>query len=151
MIGNLAIIHTGFHPNHACRALAVVIAFGPQAGIELVDALTSEPSLQDDHPLPSVRGDRIVKHRGFNDARLEFERGASLTSNSRERGLLLERASSCEAGSTPPEPRARKRRDTRFPRISGNPIAIIPLRRLRLRLSGPPWFSDTRIVSDDHY
>jgi RNA polymerase sigma-70 factor (ECF subfamily) len=74
------------------RAVAVSMAFGPAAGLELVDALTSAPSLQGYHLLPSVRGDLLAKLGRFDEARQEFERAASLTRNARERELLLERA-----------------------------------------------------------
>jgi RNA polymerase sigma factor (sigma-70 family) len=74
------------------RAVAVAMAFGPAAGLELVDALTSEPSLQGYHLLPSVRGDLLSKLGRFDEGRVEFERAASLTKNARERELLLERA-----------------------------------------------------------
>jgi RNA polymerase sigma factor (sigma-70 family) len=74
------------------RAVAVAMAFGPAAGLELVDALFSEPSLQTYHLLPSVRGDFLFKLGRFDEARADFERAASLTRNSRERELLLDRA-----------------------------------------------------------
>ena len=74
------------------RAVAVGMASGPAAGLELVDALTSEPSLKGYHLLPSVRGDLLAKLGRFDEARAEFERAASLTRNARERELLLERA-----------------------------------------------------------
>src|ERR1700731_3072139 len=74
------------------RAVAVAMAFGPQAGLELVDALTSERSLQTYHLLPSVRGDLLTKLSRFDEAHGEFERAAALTRNARERRLLLERA-----------------------------------------------------------
>jgi RNA polymerase sigma-70 factor (ECF subfamily) len=77
------------------RAVAVGMAFGPAAGLELVDALMGEPSLQTYHLLPSVRGDLLGKLGRFDEARLEFERAAALTRNSRERELLLERAREC--------------------------------------------------------
>jgi RNA polymerase sigma factor (sigma-70 family) len=77
------------------RAVAVAMAFGPAAGLELVDALTSEPSLKNYHLLPSVRGDLLKKLGRFPEARAEFERAASLTRNARERKLLLERAARC--------------------------------------------------------
>ena len=67
------------------RAVAVAMAFGPAAGLELVDALTSEPSLEGYHLLPSVRGDLLAKLGRFDEARAEFERAASLTRNARER------------------------------------------------------------------
>ncbi len=71
------------------------MAFGPQAGLDLVDALTSEPSLEGYHLLPSVRGDLLTKLGRFEEARTELERAASLTRNARERTLLLERAAAC--------------------------------------------------------
>ncbi len=74
------------------RAVAVAMAFGPAAGLALVDALTSEPSLKSYHLLPSVRGDLLAKLGRFDEARAEFERAASLTRNARERQLLLDRA-----------------------------------------------------------
>ena len=74
------------------RAVAVAMAFGPQAGLELVDALASEPSLEGYHLLPSVRGDLLAKLGRSDEARREFERAASLTQNVRERALLLDRA-----------------------------------------------------------
>jgi RNA polymerase sigma factor (sigma-70 family) len=74
------------------RAVAVAMAFGPSAGLELVDALASEPSLENYHLLPSVRGDFLVKLGRFEEAHAEFERAALLTRNARERELLLERA-----------------------------------------------------------
>ena len=77
------------------RAVAVSMASGPAAGLELVDALTAEPSLEGYHLLPSVRGDLLAKLGRFNEARDEFERAASLTRNGRERQLLLERAAAC--------------------------------------------------------
>jgi RNA polymerase sigma factor (sigma-70 family) len=74
------------------RAIALSMAFGPAAGLEIVDALTSEPSLKAYHLLPSVRGDLLAKLGRADEARAEFERAASLTKNERERELLLERA-----------------------------------------------------------
>jgi RNA polymerase sigma factor (sigma-70 family) len=74
------------------RAVAVGMAFGPAAGLALVDALTSEPSLRTYHFLPSVRGDLLVKLGRSDEARAEFERAAALTQNARERELLLRRA-----------------------------------------------------------
>ena len=71
------------------------MAFGPEAGLEIVDALTGEPSLKEYHLLPSVRGDLLVKLGRPDEARAEFERAASLTRNARERALLLERAARC--------------------------------------------------------
>jgi RNA polymerase sigma factor (sigma-70 family) len=86
------------------RAVAVAMAFGPAAGLELVDALTREGSLQSYHLLPSVRGDLLKKLNRLDEARTEFERAAALTRNVRERDLLLERARACVAGSIPPAP-----------------------------------------------
>ncbi len=83
------------------RAVALAMAFGPAAGLELVDALTSEPSLKTYHLLPSVRGDLLAKLARFDEARAEFERAATLTRNARERKLLLERAAACARGSAP--------------------------------------------------
>ena len=75
------------------RAVAVSMAFGPAAGLELVDELTLEPALQAYYLLPSVRGDFLAKLGRTAEARAEFERAASLTGNASERRLLLERAS----------------------------------------------------------
>jgi RNA polymerase sigma factor (sigma-70 family) len=77
------------------RAVALAMAFGPAAGLELVDELTSEPSLRSYYLLPSVRGDLLVKLDRLDEARVEFERAASLTKNARERTLLLQRAAAC--------------------------------------------------------
>jgi predicted RNA polymerase sigma factor len=77
------------------RAVAVGMASGPAAGLERVDALTSDASLQGYHFLPAVRGDLLSKLGRFEEARAEFERAASLTRNARERDLLLDRARSC--------------------------------------------------------
>jgi RNA polymerase sigma factor (sigma-70 family) len=77
------------------RAVAVAMAFGPAAGLALVDTLTSEPTLQGYHLLPSVRGDFLFKLGRRDEARIEFERAASLTRNVRERELLLDRARVC--------------------------------------------------------
>jgi RNA polymerase sigma factor (sigma-70 family) len=74
------------------RAVAVSMAHGPAAGLELVDALTTEPTLRSYHLLPSVRGDFLKKLGRLDEARAEFERAASLTQNARERKLLLDRA-----------------------------------------------------------
>jgi RNA polymerase sigma factor (sigma-70 family) len=79
------------------RAVAVSMAAGPQAGLDLVDALVGEPSLASYHLLPSVRGDLLVKLGRGREAQPEFERAASLTRNTRERELLLERARACAA------------------------------------------------------
>ena len=77
------------------RAVAVAMAFGPAAGLELIDTLTSEPSLKTYHLLPSVRGDFLFKLGRFTEARAEFERAATQTQNARERELLLDRAAVC--------------------------------------------------------
>jgi predicted RNA polymerase sigma factor len=79
------------------RAVAVGMAFGPQAGLDLVDALRTEPSLSNYQFLPAARGDLLFKLHRFAEARAEFERAASLTRNARERELLLERASASKA------------------------------------------------------
>jgi RNA polymerase sigma factor (sigma-70 family) len=76
-------------------AVAVGMAFGPAAGLELVDRLTSEPSLRSYHLLPSVRGDLLAKLGRVDEARREFERAAFLTRNTRERDVLIERAKAC--------------------------------------------------------
>jgi len=81
------------------RAVAIAMAFGPAAGLELVEALTSNPTLKGYHLLPSVRGDLLAKLGRAREASAEFERAAALTRNARERALLLERASACASGS----------------------------------------------------
>jgi RNA polymerase sigma factor (sigma-70 family) len=81
------------------RAVAVGMAFGPAAGLELVDALTSEPSLKTYHLLQTVRGDLLMKLGRFDEARAEFERAATLTRNARERDLLLARAADAKRSS----------------------------------------------------
>jgi RNA polymerase sigma-70 factor, ECF subfamily len=78
------------------RAVALGMAFGPAAGLEVVDELTSEPSLAAYHLLPSVRGDLLVKLGRYEEAHVEFERAAALTRNTRERELLLGRAAACD-------------------------------------------------------
>ncbi len=83
------------------RAVALAMAFGPEAGLELVDALAFEPQLVGYHLLPSVRGDLLAKLGRVDEARTEFERAASLTRNSRERDLLLDRAAACARGPSP--------------------------------------------------
>jgi predicted RNA polymerase sigma factor len=77
------------------RAVAVAMAFGPAAGLELVDALRGEPALKAYHLLPGVRGDLLAKLGRNDEARTEFERAASLTRNERECELLLKRAREC--------------------------------------------------------
>jgi RNA polymerase sigma factor (sigma-70 family) len=81
------------------RAVALAMAFGPAAGLELVDALVADLSLREYHLLPSVRGDLLTKVGRFDEARGEFERAAALTRNARERELLLKRARACAVGS----------------------------------------------------
>jgi predicted RNA polymerase sigma factor len=76
------------------RAVAVAMAFGPAAGLEVVEPLSAEPALADYHLLPAVRGDLLAKLGRRDEARAEFERAAALTRNERERALLLERAAS---------------------------------------------------------
>ena len=77
------------------RAVAMSMARGPAAGLELVDALKDDPALRSYHLLPSVRGDLLKKLGRIAEARLEFERAAAMTRNDRERALLLERARAC--------------------------------------------------------
>jgi predicted RNA polymerase sigma factor len=74
------------------RAIAVARAFGPAAGLELVDALTEEPSLKAYHLLPAVRADFLLRLGRVKEARAELERAASLTRNVREREVLRKRA-----------------------------------------------------------
>ena len=73
------------------------MAFGPAAGLELVDTLIHEPALKSYHLLPAVRGDLLRKLGRYEEARAEFERAASLTANVRETELLLRRAAECAA------------------------------------------------------
>jgi RNA polymerase sigma-70 factor, ECF subfamily len=84
------------------RAVALAFAFGPAAGLELADALVSEPALKNYHLLPSVRGNLLMKLGRHEEARVEFERAAALTRNARERALLLDRAAACTGGSAAP-------------------------------------------------
>jgi len=86
------------------RAVAVAMAFGPAAGLELIDTLASEPSLKTYHLLPSVRGDFLFKLGRFAEAQSEFARAASLTRNARERDFLFDRAQACVVA--PPKPQA---------------------------------------------
>ena len=79
------------------RAVAVAMAFGADAGLEIVDALYAEPSLQSYHLLPTTRGDLLLRLGRYDEARAEFERAATLTRNERERALLLGRAAACTA------------------------------------------------------
>jgi predicted RNA polymerase sigma factor len=77
------------------RAVAVGMAFGPAEGLEIVDRLTGEPSLQKYHLLPSVRADLLERLGRTAEARTEYERAAALTRNERERTVLLDRARAC--------------------------------------------------------
>jgi RNA polymerase sigma-70 factor (ECF subfamily) len=77
------------------RAVAVSMAHGPQAGLDLIDQLAAEPALRNYHLLPSVRADLLKKLSRLSEAREEFIRAASLTQNARERALLLARADAC--------------------------------------------------------
>ena len=74
------------------RAVAIGMAYGPAAGLELVDALTGEPTLKEYHLLPSMRGDLLEKLHRFSEAHAEYERAAALAHNARDRALLLDRA-----------------------------------------------------------
>jgi predicted RNA polymerase sigma factor len=80
------------------RAVAVGMAFGPAAGLELVDALVDDPTLAGYHLLPSVRGDLLAKLGRPAEAEAEFTRAAGMTRNARERDLLLARARQASAG-----------------------------------------------------
>jgi RNA polymerase sigma factor (sigma-70 family) len=86
------------------RAVAVAMAFGPAAGLELIDGLAGERSLESYHLLGSVRGDLLARLGRHQEARAELERAAALTHNARERRLLLERAAAC-ASALPAEQR----------------------------------------------
>ena len=77
------------------RAVAVAMAFGPEAGLAIADRLTSEPALKSYHLLPAVRGDLLLKLGRSAEARSEFERAAALTRNAREQRLLIGRAAEC--------------------------------------------------------
>jgi RNA polymerase sigma factor (sigma-70 family) len=79
------------------RAVALAMAFGPAAGLEVVDALQGESSLKNTHLLPCVRGDLLAKLGRTDEAGAEFERAASLTRNARERALMLQRANACRS------------------------------------------------------
>jgi RNA polymerase sigma factor (sigma-70 family) len=80
------------------RAVAVSMAYGPAAGLELTDRLAAQGALRSYHLLPSVRGDLLAKLGRYHEARGEFERAATLTLNTRESRLLLDRAAACERG-----------------------------------------------------
>jgi predicted RNA polymerase sigma factor len=77
------------------RAVAVAMAFGPQAGLDLVDTLLDAPALKHYHLLPSVRADLLEKLQRFSEAREEYERAASMAQNARDREFLLQRAARC--------------------------------------------------------
>ncbi|MFD0617034.1 RNA polymerase sigma factor [Paenibacillus sp. GCM10027629] len=77
------------------RAVAISMAFGPDFGLQIVDGLSAEPSLKGYHLLPSVRGDLLVKLGRLDEARVEFERAASMTRNAKEQELLRGRAAEC--------------------------------------------------------
>jgi len=77
------------------RAVAVGMAFGPSAGLEILDAIRDEPTLRGYHLLPSVRGELLKRLGRLEEARKEFEQAAALTRNGRERELLLERSREC--------------------------------------------------------
>jgi RNA polymerase sigma factor (sigma-70 family) len=81
------------------RAVALGMAFGPEIGLKLVDAIAAEPALRDYHLLPSVRGDLLARLGRVDEAGAEFRRAAEMTANERERALLLKRAAECAAGS----------------------------------------------------
>jgi predicted RNA polymerase sigma factor len=78
------------------RAVAVAMAFGPEPGLAIVDALVQEGALEHYHLLPSVRADLLAKLGRFDEARAECERAASLARNDRERRMLTQRAASFE-------------------------------------------------------
>jgi len=84
------------------HAVAVAMGFGPQAGLDLIEGIVEEGSLAGYHLLPSVRGDLLAKLGRPDEARVEFERAADLTRNSRERDLLLARARACAAEQSAP-------------------------------------------------
>lgn len=86
------------------RAVAVAMAFGPEAGLEIADKLTSEPALKNYHLLPSVRGDFLFKLGRFGEAKAEFERAAEMTGNAREKKLLRDRAAACQSASASSSP-----------------------------------------------
>lgn len=77
------------------RAVAVAMAYGPAAGLEIADTLLTEPALRGYHLLPSVRADLLARLDRLDEARAEYERAAALARNGQERALLLERAASC--------------------------------------------------------
>ncbi len=80
------------------------MAFGPAAGLDIVDRLCNEPDLRQYHLLPSVRGDLLVRLERHAEAGAEFVRAADLTQNARERALLLDRAQRCQDAALQPPP-----------------------------------------------
>ncbi|HEY7177322.1 MAG TPA: RNA polymerase subunit sigma-24, partial [Micromonosporaceae bacterium] len=80
------------------RAVAVSMAYGPEAGLPIVDAIADDPAMRDYHLLPSVRGDLLAKLGRADEAAEQFARAASLTRNERERALLIDRAAATTAG-----------------------------------------------------
>ncbi|WP_029919977.1 RNA polymerase sigma factor [Nevskia soli] len=88
------------------RAVALTMAFGPAAGLELVDTLVGEPALANYHLLPSVRGDFLFRLGRYAEARAEFEHAAAMTRNTRERVLLLDRVAACGNAAGEPQPRS---------------------------------------------
>jgi RNA polymerase sigma factor (sigma-70 family) len=86
------------------RGVAVAMAFGPQAGLDIVDELAGEGSLEGYHLLPAVRADLLAKTDRFDEAAREFERAAALTRNEPVRTLLLDRAAACAGESRAPSP-----------------------------------------------
>jgi RNA polymerase sigma factor (sigma-70 family) len=95
------------------RAVAVAMASGPAAGLELIDAISGEPAMRDYHLLPSVRGDLLARLGRMAEAHSEFTRAASLTHNAREQELLLERAAACAWAPASPAERAASARRAR--------------------------------------
>ncbi|MFJ3875988.1 sigma-70 family RNA polymerase sigma factor [Streptomyces sp. NPDC090077] len=86
------------------RAVALAMAHGPRAGLDLADTLTADPALRDYHLLPSVRGDLLARLERYGEARLEFQRAAALTGNAAERAFLLRRADGLAAATGPALP-----------------------------------------------
>jgi predicted RNA polymerase sigma factor len=84
------------------RGVAVSMAFGPAAGLEIVDRLVAEPAFRDYPQLPSVRGELLLRLGRLEEARAELERAAALTRNTRVRDLLLARAAECAPRPAPP-------------------------------------------------
>jgi RNA polymerase sigma factor (sigma-70 family) len=90
------------------RAVAISMAFGPAAGLELVDAIAADPALKSYHLLPSIRGDFLFKLGRYAEAQVEFQRAATLTQNARERALLLARAHAAATSRQSPQPDSSK-------------------------------------------